>query len=404
VFRKSSPRPLPLPYKILPPLSPLTYYRRNLARTLPVAGALAISVFLVASIITLLNSIDQSILVNYGFFRNFSLLSAQYERDLSPRLRTTTTSTPHVGAVVSSLPYFMIVKTVFGQMPVPVYGVEPPQMAKLAQLCGNHLSEGRWPHVNEPEIVMSRLWARNRNAKIGDSIDVKSDRFPALLGKQKLVGILDGGAPLALTDRTYVLLELPSTLLRTSYIFAPKTPHDRVAMNTDIKQILATPKSHHLNAKEVQFAQFYSFEKLVHDLRQGLGFLYTILAFADGLVIIAVALLSGFLANIYFEQRLAEFGLLSAFGFGRERLARRLIIESGTLVLIGWLAGLALTWLIFRALDLAFMQPRGLILSGLNRIALLYTLPAPILVGLASLGTVLLRLYRLDPIEIMERK
>jgi hypothetical protein len=404
VLQKSSSRRRESALKILPPLSPLTYYRRNLARTIPVASALAISVFLVASIITLLNSVDASILVNYGFFRHFSVLSSQYEKELSPRLRAATAHSPMVGEVVTALPYFMVIKTVFGEMPVPVYGVEPQQMEKLARLCGNRLIAGRWPHVNEPEIVMSRLWANNRRAKIGDMIDMKHERLPALLDKQKLVGILDGGEHLALTDRTYVLLELPEALVRTSYIFIPKNARQREAMNADVSKVLAAPAHYRLNPKEAQFVQFYSFKKLVKDLRDGLGFLYTGLAFADGLVIIADALLSGFMANIYFEQRLAEFGLLSAFGFGRERLVRRLIVESGVLVVFGWLFGLALTWLIFRVLDVSFMKPRGLILSGLNRTALLYTLPAPILVGIASLGTVLFRLYKLDPIEIMERK
>jgi hypothetical protein len=389
---------------MLPPLSPLTYYRRNLARTIPVGSAIAISVFLVASIVTLLNSVDQSILHNYGFFRKISVLSSQYEKDLSPGLLSKTSRTPHVGQVISALPYFLVIKTVFGRMPVPVYGVDPKEMEPLARLCGNRLVAGRWPRVNEPEIVMSRLWANNKKAKIGDVLDVKHERLPALLGKQRLVGILDGGENLALTDRSYVLLELPEAVLRTSYIFVPKSTSERKAMNTDVNRVLGAPKHNRLDPKEIQFIQFYSFEKLVKDLRDGLGFLYTVLAFADILVIGAVALLSGFLSNIYFEQRLPEFGLLSAFGFQRERLARRLVIETGTLVLLGWLGGLALTWLAFRILDETFMKPNGLILASLNRTALLYTLPAPVLVGLASLATILIRLYRFDPIEIMERR
>jgi hypothetical protein len=169
-LKNSSPTRRPFP--ILPPLSPFTYYRRNLARTIPVGSAIAISVFLVASIVTLLNSVDQSILNNYGFFRNISVLSSQYEKDLSPELRSKTARTPHVGKVVSALPYFLVLKTVFGRMPVPVYGIEPKEMEPLARLCGNRLVAGRWPRVNEPEIVMSRLWANNKKAKIGDILDV----------------------------------------------------------------------------------------------------------------------------------------------------------------------------------------------------------------------------------------
>lgn len=389
---------------ILPPLSPLTYYRRNVARTLPVGGAIAISVFLVASIVTLLTSVDESILRHYGFFRNFSVLATQFESDVSPRLRARVQSTSHVGRVIPAVPYFLVLKTVFGQMPVPVYGVEPTEMPMLAKLCGNRLAEGRWPRVNEPEIVMSRLWANNKRAKLNDLISVEHERLPALLGKQRLVGVLDGGQNIALTDRSYVLLQMPEAVVRTSYIFVPREARERLTMNTEINKVLDSPRHHGLRTEERRFVQFFSFEKLVKELRERLGFLYTFLAVADGLVIGAVALLSGFLANIYFEQRLGEFGLLSAFGFRRERLAKRLVIESGSLVVAGWIIGLGLTWLMFQLLDRFYMTPNGLVLAGLNRIALLYTIPAPLIVGTTSLGTVLLRLYKLDPIEIMERR
>ncbi len=80
------------------------------------------------------------------------------------------------------------------------------------------------------------------------------------------------------------------------------------------------------------------------------------------------------------------------------------MIESGALVIIGWIAGLLLSALIFRLLDYYYMTPNGLVLADINASAILYTLPTPIIVGVASLGTVLIRLYTLDPIEIMERR
>lgn len=384
---------------ILSPLSPLTYYRRNLTRTLPVGGAIAISVFLIASIVTLLNSVDDSILVNYGFLRHFSALTAQFETEPDPALVAAAKQTAKPQQVVTSVPYFTTVKTVFGQMPVPIYGVDAKDARELARLTGNKLVAGRWPNPNEPELVLSRSWANNKQAKLGDEIELKHERLPALEQKQKLVGILEGGKNLALTDRSYVLLEMPTAVVRISLLFVPPSPTQLGAMNSAINQTLKKRENHNGG-----YTQLYTYHKLVQELRRTLGFLYTFLAVADALVIGAVALLSGFLANIYFEQRLPEFGLLSAFGFRREKLARRLIIESGSLVLIGWLTGLALTAAVFALLDYFYMTPNGLVLSSMNRTAIFYTLPAPVIVGIASLGTVLLRLYRLDPIEIMERR
>ena len=101
---------------------------------------------------------------------------------------------------------------------------------------------------------------------------------------------------------------------------------------------------------------------------------------------------------------MGEFGLLSAFGFRRERLARRVVIETGALVVFGWMLGMGFTLLGFRLLDIFYMQPRGLTIAEPGALALMYSAPIPFLVGAASLGTVLTRLYGMDPIEIMERR
>ncbi len=398
----SFPRP-----KMLPPLSPLTYYRRNITRTLPVGGAIVISVFLIASIVTLLNSVDASIVANYGFVRRFSVLAATpEEQDVSARVVAKARRDPHVTRIIDAVPYFVVLRTIFGEMPVPIYGVDPADLKAVAALTGNRLVQGRWPEPGEPEVVMTRTWANNFGRGVGEWIDSRRGRLTAgrKNRRQKLVGILEGGENIALTDRDYLLSVLPFPAIRTSHLLIPQHPGQVRALNHSVNAILSNYKKHGLTAKETEYVKLYTFDGLVQELRESLRFLYKFLAIADGLVIGAVALLSGFLANIYFEQRLGEFGLLSAFGFRREKLAYRLIIETGSLVVLSWIVGLALTYLGFRTLDAYYMSPRGLILAQMDRLAILYTIPTPVIVGVASLATVLLRLYRMDPIEIMERR
>lgn len=390
--------------KILPPLSPVTYYRRNVTRTLPVGGAIVISVFLIASIVTLLNSVDESIATNYGFVRRFSVLAANLEKEVSPRILAKVKRDPRVARIITAVPYFVVLRTVFGEMPVPIYGADPRDLKDIAATTGNRLVEGRWPEPGQPEVVMTRAWANNFNRRPGEFIEAKRGRLTMVTEKQQLVGILAGGENIALTDRDYLLAVLPDLGIHTSHMLLPRQPGQLRALNTSVNSLLTNYKKHGLSERETRFVKLYTFDGLVQELRESLHFLYKFLAIADGLVIGAVALLSGFLANIYFEQRLGEFGLLSAFGFRREKQARRLVIETGSLVLVSWLLGLALTWLAFHALDAYYMSPRGLVLAQLDRLAILYTVPTPVIVGVCSLATVLFRLYRMDPIEIMERR
>jgi ABC-type lipoprotein release transport system permease subunit len=394
----------PAKYRILPPLSPLTYYKRNVWRVLPVGGAIMISVFLIAAIVTLLNSVDDSIRVHYGSMSHYSILAPHGQSDVPAPILAKAKSFPESQRVVVGIPYFVFIKTVFGEMPVPLYGLDQKDMASFVKITGNRLAEGRLPRLNEPEIALSRAWANNFHLKVGDKHTFDNERLPALAEAQTIVGIFEGGENISIADRAYFQLTLPDIMQRPSYLFLPTSEAKMPTFARKMQDITDKPQRYGFTKDEVRYLRVFTFNGLVNELRKSLAFLYQFLSIADALVVGAVALLSGFLANIYFEQRLGEFGLLSALGFRRERLAKRLIIETGSLVIFSWLAGLLLTSLLFRALDYFYMIPNGLVLAKIGRDAMLYTLPTPLLVGAASLATVLIRLYRLDPIEIMERR
>ena len=400
--RRARHQPSDLP--TLPPLSPLTYYRRNVWRVLPVAGAIVISVFLIAAIVTLLNSVDASIRTHYGSMRRVSILTPQFERDVPPKTLARAAKFPDLRETMVAMPYFVLIKTVFGEMPVPIYGLTPKDAPKFVEVTGNKLAQGRLPALNTAEIALSRTWANNLGLKVNSDYTPFSERFPTLAEKQKVVGIFEGGENIAVADKTYLQLTLPDVVQRPSYFYIPTAPEKLEGLSKNLRDLVDNPKKYGLEKDEMRYVRLFTFDGLVNELRKGLAFLYRFLAIADILVIGAVAMLSGFLANIYFEQRLGEFGLLSALGFRRQMLAKRLIIETGALVLVSWLLGLLFTCFVFALLDYFYMTPKGLVLASIGGDALLYTLPTPLLVGAASLATVLTRLYRLDPIEIMERR
>ena len=161
--------------KCLPPLSPITYYRRNMARTLPIGGAVVISCFLIAAIVTLLNSVDRSISTHYGLLRHFSVLTSQLEREVAPDVVQRVKRDPNLSHTIVVTPSGNNIRTVFGQLPVPLYGVDASEMKMAIADSGNHLVEGRLPRPNTPEIVMTRLWANNFGKKCGEWIHAKKE-------------------------------------------------------------------------------------------------------------------------------------------------------------------------------------------------------------------------------------
>ena len=396
----------PVALRISPPLSALTYFRRNLWRVSPVFGAIVVSVFLITCVFTLLSSVDATIQAEFGFSRHCDNLTTRFEDDVPYVALAQAAALPAVGHVVVTYPWVLDTKTVFGQLPMPIYGVSPADIPFVLQVSGNHLAPGgRWPRPGQAEVVLSRSVANNFHVGVGERFTPTfNDGERTALDTQTLVGILDGGDTLALADADTFRQSLPFTLIRPNYLYFPRSPEQHPAVTRFLQDLLDHPERHGLAPSDAKLLDLWTFDKVVNEEHRILHTLFVLLWVVDILVIGVIALLSGFLASIYFEQRLGEFGLLSAMGFSRGLLAGRLIRESALLVVSAWGTGVFLAFAAHHLADQYFMLPRGLILANFTVSGLYLSLPTPFLVALASLSTMLWRLYRMDPIQIMERR
>ena len=134
---------------------------------------------------------------------------------------------PQISRIVPALAYVLSLKTVFGELPVPVYGMQPADVAPVLKATGNHVAAGgRLPRVNAAEVVLSRTWANNFGATVGQMLKQENDelRLPPI--PLRLVGILEGGENIAICDRTFFELELPAPVQRTSYLLLPQKQSD----------------------------------------------------------------------------------------------------------------------------------------------------------------------------------
>jgi ABC-type lipoprotein release transport system permease subunit len=73
------------------------------------------------------------------------------------------------------------------------------------------------------------------------------------------------------------------------------------------------------------------------------------------------------------------------------------------LALVGWLVGIALSWLILYLLKVAYFAPRGHVLSFVAWVPLLYALPIPAAVVGFTFVSLRRTLSRLDPVAVVER-
>jgi hypothetical protein len=376
------------------PLSPVTYCRRNFARILPMGVVIVLSVFLIASVVTIVNSIDLTVTTVYNYTRVMTPIVPQRDSlNIDDRDRKTIASEPGVDRAIDAQGMFMNINTVFGQVPFLLIAVPPDQRDYLLARAHDKLITGRMPIPGRPEAVLSTGLVFNRKLKLGDVVVAPTDTG-GLAGSPipvHLVGVIDGPTWIAFTSPEFVDVATP--LMPKYLLVTSKSPSGLPALSARLDK--------DVNTVDVQVLSFHN---LVSQLRTSLESMYLIMTLVNAMVIFVVALMSGMLSNIYFTQRITEFAILSAIGIKRAVLLWHAVSETAIVTGFGWAAGLLFTWGALSFLRGRLFEPRGMLIDPHDPIAFLYTIPIPLMITLFAVLTIWARLSRLDPVTIIERR
>jgi len=384
------------------PLNPITYFRRNLGRTLPLAFVIVLSVFLIASVVTIVNSIDLTVLTIYNYTKVFTpvipRIAAAVPGESVIRvpadIKTQIQKTPGVERTIETSGFFFNINTVFGPFPFVCFGVTDGDRDYLLHRAGDTLLPGgRMPTPGQPEAVISEGLARNKKVKIGDIIASPLDTgtFVAAPARIKLVGVLRGPTWMAFTSQQFTdasLSQVPRSLLVTTRSLDDQgRVGDTLFGSLDKFQV-----------------QVLSFNNLVKTLRSSLASMYLIMHLVNGTVIFVVALMAGMLSNIYFTQRISEFAVLAAIGIRRSTLVWHAVSETAILTSLGWILGVLVNWSILSLMRGSVFEPRGMLINPSDPLSYWNTLPIPVCITLFAVATISYRLSHLDPVTIIERR
>jgi hypothetical protein len=383
------------------PLSALTYFTRNPSKVLPMGGVIVLSVFLICAVATIANSIGLTVRTIYRYTEFFTYVVPQRTTLVVPDdQKTVVQSDGRIDRAMEGSIFFINIKTVIGRLPFVVLGVEERNRDYLSERMGTKLLSGRWPAEGMPECILSEPIVENKGLKIGDIVAGPTDEG-GIAGSPvpvRLVGILKGPVWVAFCDKSFcdaTFLATPRCLLYTG-----KTLQDLDALNNSFMP-LRNKTAGKLDPSKVNVL---SRQNLIAEVEDSLSTMYLILEVVVYTVIFVIALMSGMLSNIYFTQRIPEFGVLAALGYGRWRLIRRILAETTLLTVLGWVVGAILSFLLLTYLKDAVFRTRGLFINPLDWFAMSRTIPIPIAITLFSVATITVRLLRLDPVSIIERR
>jgi len=264
-------------------------------------------------------------------------------------------------------------------------------MPLLAARCRLTLKEGRYPRSSEAGVALSEPLMRNKNLKLGDVVlsPLIPDQYAPV--PVRVVGVLKGDTWLAIGSLEFIRDHFfPPT--RNLLIFASE-PRYQPRLDAWLRQ-----------AFKGEQARVWTYAELQEETHRAFKNLYFITGIVVVVVAVMLATMTGLLANIYFQQRLVEFGLLQAIGFTRRSLLARVSIETITVVALGWVLGVVSTIGVLLWAKVRIMEPRGLYLEPFDPIAYYYTLPVPLMVLAFALFTIGWRLRTFDPVAIVERR
>jgi ABC-type antimicrobial peptide transport system permease subunit len=265
-------------------------------------------------------------------------------------------------------------------------------MTLLMDRTGARLKEGRLPESGTNEVALHENLMRANDWELGREFGVDVDEEDWMLGRFKVVGVLEGSTPLGLCSFEFLNNPL-------QYAFSAKL-WERVI-------IVAKPgRTAELNAwlRTKKDVKAYDKTRAVADVTQGFDRILLVFRFISVLLIIVVSAVVGLLNSIFFAQRIDEFAILLAIGHPQRRLFRMVTGETAALMAFSWALGVGLAYLVYEGFRVFVLLPRGIPVPLWQPEPVLVSLVLPVVAQVFAGVTVIGRLRRLDPVTIIERR
>jgi ABC-type lipoprotein release transport system permease subunit len=393
------------------PLSALTFYARHRRRGFMLIMATGLMVSGVAFPAFILNMMNDSVApLALSYSSQAGVVSPSGSQcTVDPTILAQIKAHPAVAHVIPVKALAVMITIPPGiEWQMPVYGIREQELDLLLDVYGLRLDEGSLIQPRSNQLILTRALAQNRGVNVGDVVGepvCERDGFPT---EVRVVGLLESTGPALAEREGYDLPPTPRWAGFASYEFVED--HERYAVVST--HALVIPVEGRESEMEAWLEESVDSPRVkVTTLgtsyrewrRTGQGYLL-ILAAAEFILAVVAVIGLAILNYIFFTQRRDEFGTLHAVGHSRLMLTTRTLQESVSIVGVAWLIGAVLCMLGVFWVQANILTPVGMDIDISNLTPWLFTLPIPLAVVAASVGTVAWALARLDPVAVIERR
>ena len=381
------------------PLSALTYYRRHRRSALLLVTLIALATMVLYTIVGVLDSL--TLQLDFSYLSRISRVRPDGGYALEPGVIPQIQAHPDVERLIADNGFEIAVPTLGGTESMHLMGVSQDDVQYLLEQCRVRLKEGRLLEPRTNEFLLSEETARALGLENGDRVDrsVNEDYYEGVLEPLVLVGILEGD-PLTSSGPSVRVGLVSYEYLDSHELYAPQIAGVLVAAREGRKEAVDEFLETAIASARTEVE---TYSDVIEVAAQARRFLCLTFGIVNCLVAVAVAVVVGVINQIVLMRRVPELGMLHALGNQRNRLIRRLTLETAVLSGLGWFVGLALGVLILSWLEANLYYARGMELNLANLTPVCFVIPIPLMVvAFAVLG--LRRLFaRFDAVAIVER-
>ena len=395
-------------------LSAFTFYLRHRRRGITLLVSTALAILIITLPIFVATATADAMKPDLEYLRYVSEVWPNKDRAVDAGVMAQIRSHPAVERVVPTTSVALQVAIPLGnRVTTSVYGLSENDLPYLLDLFGMRIKQGRLPRARSNEIVVAEPVALNHGLRVGDTIELpyfiiyqveQAISFDESV-EMVVVGILErqtersGAGQIVYNDMwvSFASYEFiaghEATLSRPVHLFVVPREGRKAELDTWLVQNVSSSQT---NVATYE-ARYGEIKEIMRDLT--LVFAATEIGIAV-VVAIAVAVMN----YISFTQRREEFGVLNALGHSRLWLVLRTARETGAVVATAWLLSAVTYGISLFCIQVTIYTPRGIGLNLFNPIPWLFTFPIPLVVILASAGTIARVLRRLDPVSVIERR
>lgn len=377
-------------------LSARTYLLRNPRRVLPLVLVQALVTALLVAVITPMNLFERTAETYIHPLEFLTIVTPQRRNGFGPRLHERLDANPHMEKRLPAKLLWIDTPSILGEMPSPLLALSTSDQQDFLRRMGLDLVRGRLPAKGTYGATLHAAILRARGLELGDEfgrIVNREDRTP---GRFEVVGVLDGDPRVGIVDLGYA--SIPDFVLARTPAFEViyARPGEKAASDAYLCSATDDKDRKVFRVVDEKWARALT-EKNLRSLPVFIGFI-------TGAVAVIVALVTALLNVIAFQARADEFALFLAVGHRRTRLARKLVVETTLTALAGWVIGLGLGVAAVAVYDHVWIEPKALVMDVIDPRPFLFSLMVPVLSAIVSGVALALRLRRMDPVALIQRR